>query len=547
MNLKLVRLICLLFVVNLTAQIQPSWYFDEANLPGPTRWMTNLPDATLVSDLDIPGTHDSGALFDSPYWSDTAKCQYYGIWDQLNMGVRYLDIRCRMIDNKFTIHHGAVYQYLNYDDVLTTCKNFLNANPNETIVMHVKEEHNAQNCSLSFQQIFANYVRDYPNLFYRDCKIPTLGEARGRIVLVRRFQWDNSVTPDVPYFGIWGMAWADNTPYQIWNTGCGEDKVYLQDKYEHLNEEDKWPYVLNFHKNIINKAPAKALILNYISGNYKKKILFWHTPIPGIVDMANYTNRKLMLDLVNHPMAKYHKMGVLAMDYINPNFARAIYKNNFWQNVGMNTGEGYVEIEKFCEVYNNTMENVVRVYRCPGMGSRFSLNDLQWLGYDNDSMNSFSSCGALTYRFWEHADFTGHNYDVAGDNWHYCMSSDPWVQQTGFKMSAMQIPSPRYSPGGGLYFKSSEESNNVSEIQEQLENNTKVYPNPANGIFNIDFASKLDASKIEIYNQKGSLILSKDIKDDIGTTIDITNQPSGVYLIKIYTGNKIIVKKIVRF
>lgn len=536
MNLKLMRLICLLFVVNLTAQIQPSWFFDEANLPGPTRWMTNLPDATLVSDLDIPGTHDSGALHEKV--PSTSKTQSLNISEQLGVGVRYLDIRCRMINNSFTIHHGMDYQYLNFDDVLTDCKNFLEANPGETIVMHVKQEHTRENCTLSFFEIFANYVRKYPNLFYRDTDIPTLGKARGRIVLVRRFDWDDTYTPDVRFFGIWATPWADNPAYQWWDTGVGEDRVYLQDCYRHSLASHKFNAVWDFHKAVVNKTPAKALILNYTSGTVNGVV--------GFPNIVAYETNPDVFNLVTHPMAKFHKMGCIIMDFINADLAKAIYKNNFWSNVSMNVEHAYVEIQKYCDANVNTWENVVRVYRCPGMGSRFSLNDLFWLGYDNDSMNSFFSRGGLSYRFWEHADFTGHNYDVAGDTWPpYCMSSDPWVQQTGFKMSAMQIPSPRYNPGGGLFWRGSEELNNVSSHNEELANATKVYPNPSNGIFNIDFASKTDVSKIEVYDEKGSLILSK-VDETIGNTIDITKQPKGMYIVKIYTKNETIIKKIIR-
>ena len=36
------------------------------------------------------------------------------------------------------------------------------------------------------------------------------------------------------------------------------------------------------------------------------------------------------------------------------------------------------------------------------------------------------------------------------------------------------------------------------------------------------------------------------MKDGVGNSIDITNQPKGMYLVKIHTKNETIVKKIVR-
>lgn len=536
MNLKLMRLVCLLFVVNLTAQIQPSWYFDEANLPGPTRWMTNLPDGTLVSGLDIPGTHDSGSLYES--FPGTSITQDLNISQQLGVGVRYLDIRCRMIDNIFTIHHGSDYQHMNFDDVLTDCKNFLQVNPGETIVMQIKPEHTTENCSLNFQQIFANYVRKYADLFYRDLKIPTLGEARGRIVLVRRFGWDNNVTPDLPIFGINGEPWADNTMYQIWNTGWGDDKVYLQDCYKHSLASHKFNAVWDFHKNVVNKTAANALLINYTSGTIKNFI-----PLPRTV--ADETNPDVY-NLVTHPMAKYHKMGCIIMDFINADLAKAIYKNNFYTNVATNLHEGFVQVQPSCFAEGNTMENVVRVFPCPGMGSRFALKDLEWLGYQNDSMNSFHSTGPLTYRFWEHADFTGGVIDVGGQMMPpFCLQSFGWL--ANMRMSSMQMPSPLYNNGGGLFWRSSEGAYEISYNDKELTNDddTKVYPNPSNGIFNIDFTSKMEVSKIEVYDEKGSLILSK-AKEEVGNTIDLTKQPKGMYIVKIYTKNETIVKKIIR-
>ena len=62
-------------------------------------WMSKLDDNTNITDLTIPGTHDSGANFDVPilppliYVPDTSKNQDLSIRNQLNIGVRYLDIR----------------------------------------------------------------------------------------------------------------------------------------------------------------------------------------------------------------------------------------------------------------------------------------------------------------------------------------------------------------------------------------------------------------------------------------------------------------------
>lgn len=537
MNLKLMRLICLLFVVNLTAQIQPSWYFNEADLPGPTRWMTNLPDGLLVTQLDIPGTHDSGALYDHPLLEDTAKCQYYGIWDQLNMGVRYLDIRCRMINNFFTIHHGMVYQHLNYDDVLTDCRNFLQANPGETILMHVKPEHTVEGCTKTFEEIFADYVRRYPNLFYQpsDNRFPFLGQTRGKIVLVRRFGWDQNKTPDVPVFGIDVNAWGDNVPYQNIDTGVRSygqvENVLIQDCYNHTNsKEDKWGYVWDFHKKIINKQNfPRTLILNYLSGTLKH----WTDlagQAPRIKEMAYYTNGKMYNHLL-HQMAKYHQNGVVICDYVDPNFARAVYKNNFWTNVD-------ADFDKTAIIFRNNPtehhDNAIRVYENPGMFDAYALSDLQWLGYDNDTASGITVAGnAPQVQIFDHFNLSGDSQIIPRGHTYLTYMND--------RVSSLKF----YRPvATNPFARTNGESENYAD--SKLPNlDFKVYPNPTNGIFNIDFASKTDVSKIEVYDEKGSLVLSTDAAV-LENTIDITKQPKGMYIVKIYTKHETIVKKIIR-
>ncbi|MDO4364395.1 MAG: phosphatidylinositol diacylglycerol-lyase, partial [Clostridia bacterium] len=54
-------------------------------------WMSGIKDDTAISDISMPGTHDSGTQnVDLPIWSKT---QSLSISEQLNIGVRYFDLR----------------------------------------------------------------------------------------------------------------------------------------------------------------------------------------------------------------------------------------------------------------------------------------------------------------------------------------------------------------------------------------------------------------------------------------------------------------------
>ncbi|MFF5566260.1 phosphatidylinositol-specific phospholipase C [Streptomyces sp. NPDC012623] len=165
---------------------------DGARVFATQDWMGGFADSTPVQRLTIPGTHNSGARSGGLY----VACQTTTIAEQLDSGVRFLDVRCRAFENAFTIHHAAYYQNLNFDDVLGACRGFLQAHPSETVLMRVKQEYSTESDG-EFRRIFDTYLdgKGWRSLFRLDGNLPTLGEARGRVVLLA----DNAGLPGVRY------------------------------------------------------------------------------------------------------------------------------------------------------------------------------------------------------------------------------------------------------------------------------------------------------------------------------------------------------------
>ncbi|WP_405821107.1 phosphatidylinositol-specific phospholipase C [Streptomyces sp. NBC_00838] len=158
----------------------------------PSDWLAGIGDSTPVQRLTLPGTHNSGARSGGLY----VACQGTTIAQQLNTGVRFLDVRCRAFENAFPIHHAAFYQNLNFDDVLTACRDFLQAHPSETVLMRVKQEYSTES-DTEFRRIFDTYLdgKGWRSLFRLDSGLPTLGQARGKVVLLA----DNGGLPGVRY------------------------------------------------------------------------------------------------------------------------------------------------------------------------------------------------------------------------------------------------------------------------------------------------------------------------------------------------------------
>ena len=277
---------------------------------GVSDWMSGLQDNISISKISIPGTHDSGAMREVPSNSGTAKTQNLTINEQLNAGVRFLDIRCRHIDNSFAIHHGAIYQNLNFDDVLNACYAFLDSHPTEMIVMSVKEEYNASNTTRTFEKTFDSYVQKNPSKWDLGNTIPNLGAVRGKIRLLRRFSAETSK-------GIDASSWADNTTFEINNSAA---PLKVQDYYQVSNNDDKWTKISTLFNEAKNDTSGK-LFINFTSG-YKPLIF----GIPSIPTVSNNINPKLKTFFQSNTQGTF---GIMPIAFVNAELAELIIKTNF--------------------------------------------------------------------------------------------------------------------------------------------------------------------------------------------------------------------------
>jgi hypothetical protein len=96
----------------------------------------------------------------------------------------------------------------------------------------------------------------------------------------------------------------------------------------------------------------------------------------------------------------------------------------------------------------------------------------------------------------------------------------------------------------------------VSLAPEEDPNNTKsienleildVQPNPTKGVFMVNLElSKKESVKLDIFNVQGQLIQSKLMGDimNLQERIDLTNQGTGLYLVRLTIGNEVITKQV---
>ena len=281
----------------------------EAEAPDPG-WMAAQPDDRTLAELSIPGTHDSGALHDI-LGSGTARTQELAIATQLDVGVRYLDIRCRHVADAFEIYHGPIDQQQTFDEVLATTTAFLDSDPMQTVIMSIKEEFNADRATRPFAATFEAYVALDPARWYLGPAVPVLGDVRGKIVLLRRFA--STTTP----LGLDGDAmWADDTTFTI---QTADARLRVQDNYRVENSDVKWASVTAMFDEASTGEPTTWYI-NHTSG-FQMQGLLPNTPV-----VAMNINERLNTYFADSAMVGH--LGTVVMDFASANRTRAIIDRN---------------------------------------------------------------------------------------------------------------------------------------------------------------------------------------------------------------------------
>ncbi|XP_075715360.1 1-phosphatidylinositol phosphodiesterase-like [Rhinoderma darwinii] len=260
--------------------------------------MSYLPDYLPLSVLAIPGTHDTMSFFGGPL----AECQSWSLENQYNSGVRFLDIRCRHYQDRLPIFHGVSYQRTDFFQVLSDTVNFLTEHPSETILMRVKEEYEPYQNTKSFYQSVAEVVNQIgEHWFLRSDSLPTLGEARGKVVILQDF----STKGEGPAFG---------PPYP--------GPMSISDAYQVSDDSVKWAEVER-HLTVAQNGEPERAYLTYCSGTH------WLLYTPE--SLARKINPRV-LDYLNLKMSfgnRKRSVGVVIMDFPGADLVRQIVLDNW--------------------------------------------------------------------------------------------------------------------------------------------------------------------------------------------------------------------------
>lgn len=247
--------------------------------------MGTVADERSLTELSIPGTHDTAARFEP--LPGIAATQDLTIAEQLDAGVRYLDIRCRHVDNEFLLYHGSIDQNQSYAEFLATANAFLDDNPTEAIIVSIKEEASPSGATQPFDATFASYGTER---WYLDATIPRLGDVRGKLVLLRRFDASSPL-------GLDATAWPDNRTFSI----VGPAPMRIEDEYIVSDNDAKWAAITAQ----LDSVESSSLFLTYTSGYQTMDGL------PNIPIVADDINARL-----DAYIAEHDRLGTVVMDHV---------------------------------------------------------------------------------------------------------------------------------------------------------------------------------------------------------------------------------------
>lgn len=229
------------------------------------KWMQYISNEQSLSSLTIPGTHDT-MTYNLNYPNVWNKCQNISLKEQLDIGIRFIDIRLRYDDTKGLLraYHGAFDAKEYFGDVMKDCIAFLNENPTETILMSIKNESGDWGDHFA-EIIYKTATGDNQHWFYGDT-IPKLGEVRGKIVLFRRYNKENP-SFNVPDIGINLTDWPENMTFDRPDPEHATKIRYtIQDEYKVNDGDIKFDnYMKPVLEQAINDSDMTRLYINFAS------------------------------------------------------------------------------------------------------------------------------------------------------------------------------------------------------------------------------------------------------------------------------------------
>ena len=304
-------------------------------------WMADIPDDALLSSVNIPATHDTGTagvVQDLVASLSVTSCQNLYYDEQLNVGARSFDIRGNATNDNASaadvkiIHGGDTWQCqekdgsdLTLQSIFNTSLAFLEKHPSETIILTIKPDDGS---TVGMEHAVAEFVKNHQDKVYTDGDIPSMKEARGKIVLIRRFKLtQNYEAWQTRAMGLDLTNWDDvsyrDYKYAYKTYDDGKNRVYIQDAYNTYDCDiysKKWEYIAGTMKQTTGIDTSHPIDSNSWVFNYTSCA----NGIP--LNMTRDINSDLYKDKENCIDNRF--LGTVMLNFIDEPMSRLIYETN---------------------------------------------------------------------------------------------------------------------------------------------------------------------------------------------------------------------------
>ncbi|CAK4034749.1 PLC-like phosphodiesterase [Lecanosticta acicola] len=311
------------------------------------RWMAAYSDDTLLVHMNLPGTHDAATWNYSKATQQSLKpvtdlrnlsesdpsfyrCQASSMFDMLAAGIRVFDLRYAYDVTRTTLvfWHGNALQSetATVDDVMFAFYHWLDSHRTEALFLSF--QHEGSNDDRATELMLYNTLTSpaaQSHVVQEHGALGTLGEARGKITLLRRFDLHllpTSYEKSMPGLHFSPQNWTDNGPNitLVYNT-TSHATAYIEDYYQPLT-----PHGSKAEENIRWKLNATESHLR-MAANSHPDSLFWtfasstntgnHPPDTPIIQAlgdgdSNGVNQQLVPFL---KLMQGKRLGILMFDF----------------------------------------------------------------------------------------------------------------------------------------------------------------------------------------------------------------------------------------
>ncbi len=245
------------FIVEQSADIQ------DAVL---SNWMQQLPDSRTLKDTLLIGAHDAGinqqddVSCDAP--SGLTMTQAWNLLNQLHHGVRYFDIRLEgWSDGKMYPYHKiwgfGCTSRKSFESSLESMLNFIKQHPSEAVFLKLSHTSADIDKVVSMLDQLTASADNEKYIYKSDMDLfdwsgKTIGELRGKIILLLDCEYAKFFNPEKGYFGF---SLPDNNTC---SPDDGDKVVY--DKYTNTKNFDLM-YQDQLNKLTTHSSDKKALFL----------------------------------------------------------------------------------------------------------------------------------------------------------------------------------------------------------------------------------------------------------------------------------------------